>query len=123
LVRRHEQKLVLELLVTSIRAVLLLDIDRTGYIYRRDATHSSGCLRSRHRCKVTICSHKIEIVESFGYFAQLILVLLVVERGANWLDRLVALSLAILRHEYDLILFTIIYVIKWLAKDNFLFEQ
>ena len=126
MVRRHQEQLVLELLLVrrTIYSGLLLGhiiVVRLGY-----GTHH---VRGRiARCGVTaapwcVDSHQVEIVESFCNLAQLVLVLLIVECRTHGLYRLVPLGLALLRHEQDLVRAFFFKVIQRLTLDDLLFEE
>lgn len=122
LVGRHKQELVLQLLLVSAVRALKSNVDRACHIRRQDVP-DDGPWRLCNDRACSVGSHEVEVVETFSNLAQLVLVLFVVQRRSNGLDRLVALSLAVLRHQNDLTLFFVVDVVERLALNHFLLEQ
>ena len=67
--------------------------------------------------------HDVEVVETFGNLAQLVLVLLVVEGCAHGLNRLVPFGLAVLWHEQGLVRRFDVEFVEGLTLDDLLLEQ
>ena len=77
----------------------------------RAQRHCAGIIGDVYRGVIEGDTRDVEIVETFSDLAQLVFVFLVVECGPHRFNRLIALSLTLLRHKKSLTWSLLLYVV------------